>query len=139
MDCSIFSDKMKVPSADDLRMSLGRTFELWQRIRDFAVANYPGALEEWNYPGDKYGWSFRIKDKKRAILYMLPRDGFFKVAMVFGQKATDEILASRISPKIIEELRAAKVYAEGRGIRIDVENEKVVCDIFNLITIKLKH
>ncbi len=85
----------------------------------------------------KYGWSFRIKDKKRAIIYFLPREKYFKVAFVFGQKAYDIILESDISDEIKTELSKAKKYAEGRGIRIDVRNEEIISDIQKLIEIKL--
>jgi hypothetical protein len=35
------------------------------------------------------------------------------------------------------ELSAAKVYAEGRGIRIEVKDETVINDIKELINVKL--
>lgn len=93
--------------------------------------------EEWNYPGKKYGWSFRMKSKKRNIIYFLPRDGYFKVAFVFGQKATDKVLESNVNDIIKAELDNAKVYAEGRGIRIDVHDYQVLNDIKKLIQIKV--
>lgn len=106
-------------------------------IKDYVHLKYPNGLDEWNYPSDKYGWGFRIKDKKRAILYLLPSDKFFKVAFVFGQKATDKIMKSQVSSEIKQELKSAKVYAEGCGIRIDVKNETIINDIKELIYIKL--
>jgi hypothetical protein len=69
----------------------------------------------------------------------LPREGFFKVAFVFGQKAADDVLQSDIHEKIKTELQSAKVYAEGRGIKIDVKGEEIVADIKKLVDIKLKH
>ncbi|HEU4860205.1 MAG TPA: DUF3788 family protein, partial [Chitinophagaceae bacterium] len=66
-----------------------------------------------------------------------PRDGFFKAAFVFGPKATGIILKSDISDDIKGELRAAKVYAEGRGIRIEVKNKTILNDLKTLITIKI--
>jgi hypothetical protein len=136
MDQSIFLNKKDIPSMDDLRIKLGKKYDLWNQIRSFIAVKYPGAIQEWNYPGEKYGWSFRIKDKKRAIVYLLPREGFFKVAFVFGQKATDQILSMRISDEIKETLNAARVYAEGRGIRLAVKDESLLSDIFELIMIK---
>ena len=76
-------------------------------------------------------------DKKRAILYLLPRDKYFKVALIFGQKAFEKIMESSISMEIKTELEAAKVYAEGRGIRIEVRNNTVLEDIKELIRIKI--
>ena len=96
---------------------------------------YPNGIESRNC--SKYGWSFRIDDKKRAILYLLPRDKFFKAAFVFGQKATEIILQSKISISIKKELEVAKVYAEGRGIRIDIKDDLPVDDIKKLVDIKL--
>jgi hypothetical protein len=56
---------------------------------------------------------------------------------VFGQKAIDTILNSTIADDIKIELRNTKVYAEGRGIRIDVKNKSPLKDIQELIKIKL--
>ncbi|MDD4967857.1 MAG: DUF3788 domain-containing protein [Paludibacter sp.] len=139
MDTSIFMDKKSLPTNDELQEALVGTHEVWKSIEAYVHLKYPGALDEWSYSGDKYGWSFRIKDKKRAIVYLLPRDGYFKAAFVFGQKATDKIMNSRISDAIKEELAAARVYAEGRGIRIDIMDEGPVNDIKELIDIKIAY
>jgi hypothetical protein len=137
MDISIFTDKAQKPDIADLMQPLAETFPLWLKIREFVLEKYPTGLEEWNFPGAKYGWSFRIKDKKRAIVYFLPRDGFFKVAFVFGQKAMDDILASDVSEKIKTDLQNARVYAEGRGIQIEVYDDSNLTDIKKLVEIKL--
>jgi hypothetical protein len=134
---SIFTDKNAIPNNTDLIESLGSTYQLWQHIRDYVFSKYTNGFEEWYYSGDKYGWSFRIKDKKRAIVYLLPRDKYFKAAFVFGQKATDQILLSSISKEIKTELEQAKVYAEGRGIRIEIKDEIILNNIKLLIDIKL--
>ena len=126
-----------MPTDDDLRAVLGKRINLWHEIIQFVLFKYPKNTKEWSYPGNKYGWNFRIKDKKRAIIYLLPRDGFFRVAFVFGQKATDAIMRTDISELIKNELDAAQVYAEGRGIRIDVKDNSVMDDIKKLVEIKL--
>jgi hypothetical protein len=138
-DKSVFTDKTSEPSERDLLKALGTTAPLWKEIKAYVFSQYPQAVEKWSYPGTKYGWSFRLMDKKRAIVYLLPRDNFFKVAFVFGVKATNTILNSDTSEKIKEELRSAKAYAEGRGIRLDVPNKKVMKDITFLIDIKLNN
>ncbi|ESU18645.1 hypothetical protein FCR2A7T_27350 [Flavobacterium cauense R2A-7] len=136
---SIFTDKTKEPSEEDLQQVLGETFMLWKSLAEFTKQSYPKYIEYWHFSGDKYGWNFRISDKKRALLYLLPRDGFFKAALVFGQKATDEILKSEIDENIKNEILTAKVYAEGRGIRITVNDKSNLDDIKKLITIKISN
>jgi len=130
-------DKSQIPTDDDLRRALGDKYELWMAIRDRVFEKYPEGCEEWNFPGKKYGWSFRIKDKKRAIIYLLPRDQAFLAAFVFGGRAFEAILTSEVSEQIKSDLEGAKVYAEGRGIRIPVPDKSSLKDINTLIDIKL--
>jgi hypothetical protein len=139
MDTSIFTDKAIIP--DDLLLieSLGDLHPVWMGIRDYVFNKYPSAMEEWNFPGQKYGWNFRIKDKKRAIIYLLPRDKYFFVAFVFGEKATKDALDSNIASGIKTTIESARVCAEGRGFRIEVRNGAIIDDIKTLIDIKLKY
>ncbi len=137
-DHSFFMSKETIPNENDLINVLGSTYEIWLQLKSIILEKYPNGKEDWNFPGKKYGWSFRIKDKKRAIMYFLPREGYFKVAFVFGQKAFDVIIDSGISEDIITELVNAKKYAEGRGIGIDVTDKSKIEDIKKLIDIKLK-
>ena len=137
MDKSIFSVKAEKPTLEGLKQGIGKTFAAWQALVDFVIEQYPAAQQEWHFAGEKYGWSFRVKDKKRVIVYLLPRDGYFKTAFVFGQKAYDTIMDSKIAEDIKEELRQAKPYAEGRGIRTDIKAGKLPADIKKLVEIKL--
>lgn len=137
METSVFMDLAKIPETDDLMIPLGNTYQFWNEIRDFVFEKYPAAIEEWHVAVKKYGWGFRIKDKKRAIIYLSPRDGFFLVAMVFGQKATDQILNSDISAKIKDELLSSKVYMEGRVIRLEIRDNTFITDIKKLVEIKI--
>lgn len=139
MDTSIFTNKAEKPDDFMLSGALGNLFKVWMNLRQYVFDVYPKATEEWNFPGQKFGWSFRIKDKKRAVIYLLPRDKYFFVAFVFGAKASSEALASGISDEVKTTIESAKVYAEGRGFRIEVKNEAIVEDIKKLIHIKVSN
>jgi hypothetical protein len=139
MGHSIFMDKASIPTGEDLKLALGNKYAIWMEIRERVFLRYPEGKEEWNFPGKKYGWSFRIKDKKRAIIYLLPRKQEFMAAFVFGGKAFEAIKKSEVSPKIVSDLESAKVYAEGRGVRIPVPDRAALKDIFTLIDIKLAY
>lgn len=134
---SIFTEKQTEPTETDLENVLGDTFSMWKELAAYTREMYPNALEKWHFSGEKYGWGFRISDSKRVLVYLLPRDRFFKVAFVFGQKATDVILKSTISETIKTELMEAKAYAEGRGIRIEVRDTKQIDDLKTLIHVKI--
>lgn len=134
---SIFLDKNQEPTTLDLQIGIGATFSIWNEIEVFLYEVYPKVYPKWHFTSAKMGWSFRMNDSKRVLVYLLPRNKFFKVAMVFSQKATDLILESDISENIKAELKAAKVYTEGRGIRIDIKDDSLLNDIKKLIQIKL--
>ena len=133
---SIFMNKAVMPTDQELKEKLDTTFITWNKLKSYLNENLKAPGEEWNFPGKKYGWSFRMKSKKRNIIYFLPKEDFFQVAFVFGQKATDKVLESSVADFINTELQNARVYGEGRGIRIDVKNEDILEDIKILIHIK---
>jgi hypothetical protein len=136
-ELSIFTDKASIPSVEDLESALGVKYQLWESVVHLTYQAYPDGKEEWNYPGKNYGWSFRIKDKRRAILYFLPRQGYFKVAFIFGDKAVAAVMASSVPEPIKTNLREARKYAEGRGVQLIVETEADLIEIKKLIEIKL--
>jgi hypothetical protein len=136
---SIFTDKTVKPSDDDLKKALGKNYKFWHELFSFTLQKYPEASFDWHFSGQKFGWGFRISDKKRVLVYLLPRDQFFKIAFVFGEKAFEEICNSSISEHIITELKNTKKYAEGRGIRIDVTDGSLMDDFKKLIEIKIKY
>jgi len=72
-----------------------------------------------------------------VTLYLLPRDKFFKAALVFGKKTTEEILKSDISAGIKSTFNNTKACAEERRIRIDVRDNALTNDIKKLIAIKI--
>jgi hypothetical protein len=138
MALSIFKDKSTQPTPEMLEQALGAKYENWQSIIDFVLKHQKNAEEVWNF-GKSFGWSLRIKDPKRIMVYMTPGDKKFLVSLVFGKKASEETFASDISPKLIHIIESAKVYAEGRGFRIEVKGPELLPDILKLIEIKLRN
>jgi hypothetical protein len=139
MALSIFENKGKHPTDDELVEKLGPTYHWWKGTIDHLYQHYPNISEEWNFGGEKYGWSLRVLSKKRRLIYLIPCEGYFKFAFVFGQKALEAIISSHIHEEIKHELKIAKTYAEGTGFRMDLKDEKFFEDIKNLIAIKFNN
>ena len=74
---SIFSHKNEIPTEAELQNVLGTTYDYWQTFAEHTHKLYPKATEEWHFSGEKFGWSFRIKDPKRILIYLLPRESIF--------------------------------------------------------------
>jgi hypothetical protein len=64
--------------------------------RNIVSGKYTEAEEEWHISIKKYGWIYRIKDKKRAIITFYLTWIFYSYNG-FWQKAFDKILLSNIS------------------------------------------
>jgi len=139
MALSIFTDKSEKPNEKNLADKLSETINVWKRIRDYFHQNYPKITEEWRFSGEKYGWSMRVKSNKRTILYCTPCENYFKGAFVYGNKATEAALSSNLSEEIKRLIQSAKVYAEGRGFRIDINNIDSFENIKSLILIKMNN
>ncbi len=135
-DHSVFMNPDIQPTDAELQDKLAETYKIWKFIECQVLEEKPVLSAEWNFGGKKFGWNFRIKDKKRAIIYMLPREGFFKVAFVFGEKAFGAVMQSSVPEQIKIDLASAKKYAEGRGVRIEVRGKSLVNDIIRLVKIK---
>jgi len=138
MALSIFTDNAITPDNNALATALSTSFSWWNEIKDYVFLQYPKAVEEWKHSGKNYGWGFRLKDSKRVIIYLTPVNGFFLFSVVFGEKATQEVLNSDISEEIKKILREAKVYAEGRGIRLEITSANMVSDLKKLVLVKLQ-
>jgi hypothetical protein len=139
MALSVFEEKDKQPTEEDLESALGNTYHAWKVLCDFVSEKYPKATTEWKYSGIKYGWGMRLRDKKRAIIYLTPSSGIFQFGLVLGEKATNDCRSAALSPFVLSEIESSRVYAEGRGIRLAVTSESLLADLKKLILIKLKY
>ncbi len=133
---SILDDKAIVPDDKQVEVAIGKSFKLWNDIRGHIFGRYDKVVEEWNYSGKNYGWSWRAKQGKRALVYLIPQKGFFLAAFCFGDKAVAMIEESDVPEAIKEGLRTARKYAEGRGIRLEVRKAGDVKTIRTLLEIK---
>jgi hypothetical protein len=79
----------------------------------------------------------RLIRKERTILYLLPQDGYFLTAFVFGEKATAAVLASDLPAAVVTALNGARAYAEGRGIRLETRTPQDVATMKKLAAIKM--
>jgi hypothetical protein len=139
MALSVLDDKSKKPDETMLAEALGRSKGLWDAVLAYLFEEYPGVQNEWGFAGPKYGWSLRPKHKKRTILYLIPQKDSFLVAFVLGERAVAAAEESTLPAHILEAIRSARPYAEGRGIRFEVRRREDIHIIQELTRIKMMH
>lgn len=136
MALSAFAEKARPPSAAEVARVLGAAARPWDELRSHVAGAFPPVSEEWGYPGEKYGWSLRLKRKDRALLYLTPREGRFLVGIVLGEKAVAALAGSGVSEQVLALFRAAKTYVEGTGIRLEVGPDDDLDDLRRLLVLK---
>jgi len=139
MAVSVFEDKDTRPDDKMLAKALGKSNRLWQDIKKHLAAEYGELIEEWKFYGSKSGWILKTLRKKRNLFFFIPLKGSFHISFVFGEKAVAVVEESSLPQELITELKNARKYAEGRGLRIDVKSPADVENIKKLVEIKVNN
>jgi hypothetical protein len=133
----LFADKTKKPTAAELAKVLGPTSALWDELKRRIAAQHAPLAEEWVFSGKNYGWALRLKQKKRAVVYLKPCEGFFRASFAFGEKAALAAQQSDLPAATIELIDHAPRFAEGRGVRLEVRSAKDVGVVEKLAAVKM--
>jgi hypothetical protein len=137
MTLSAFDDKRRRPQPAALRKELGRSWAAWQALTEQLAEKYAPLEEEWQLPGAKWGWSMRLKHKKRAVVYLTPCQKHFRVGFMLGEKAVRAALGMSLPRNVVKEIQTAKKYAEGRAVRLDIRYKKDLPAVFRLAEAKM--
>jgi len=133
-----FIGKLDAPTDDDLSAQLGRSAKtLWDQLLAGLATQHNLVVQEWNSYSPKAGWSLRLKQNKRNILYLSPCPGGFRASFALGDKAVQAARRSRLPPRVVQLIGAAKRYAEGTAVRIDVDGPADIAIVMTLAAIKL--
>jgi len=136
---SIFIDKSVKPDNQMLAEVLGTSYKLWEKIKSSLINDYGKLDEDWKYYGQKIGWTLKLLYKKRNLFFFTPYEKYFQIAFVFGDKAVAVVGQSDLSLTIIDEIKNARKYAEGRGLRIAVKKQSDVNIVLKLTEIKINN
>ena len=135
MALSAFDDKSSPPETGALRTVLDKSAGLWSQLVDHIAAEYPPLDENWVFSGKKWGWALRLKQKKRAVLYLTPCEEHFLAGFALGEKAVKAAHEEAFPEDLLIAIDGAQKYAEGRAVRLevrtghDLENVKKVAAV----------
>jgi len=135
----IFVDRSVKPTDAMLSKALGKSYELWEEIKMVLEESYGPLTEEWKHYGANSGWTLKLLLKKRNLFFFFPCEKYFRVGFVFGDNAVREAEQSNLPAAMIKELKEAKRYAEGRGLRVEVRKKTDVKNVLALTAIKVRN
>jgi Protein of unknown function (DUF3788) len=130
-------DKDCQPDDQALARALGGTKKFWDGLIAHIETAYAPVTPRWGHSKATPLGFLRLIRKERTILYLLPRDGFFLTAFVFGEKATAAVRTSGVPAAVVKALNEARPYAEGRGIRLETRTARDLATMKKLAAIKM--
>jgi hypothetical protein len=137
MDPGIFLEKSASPTAPALAGALGAKASLWRELKQAIAAQHAPITEDWVFAGKTSGWSLRLKQKKRAVVYLTPCARGFRASFAFGERAVRAAHESALPSAILRLIDEAPKYVEGRAVRIDVKRAADVRYVIELAAIKM--
>jgi len=135
MEANAFAGRSSEPTDAALAAVLGDTRSIWQSLlsdlkRDLDLTG------DWHTGSVKMGWSFRLQWKKRNIVYLGPRQGWFLASFVLGEKAVAAAKKSELSAEVRKLIATAKRYPEGTALQIEVRKPEDLAAVKLLARIK---
>ncbi len=137
MALSAFDDKSVIPTPAELARVLGPSVEAWHFLRSRMEATYGPLSEEWSFSGARYGWSARLRAKKRTILYLIPQDRSFLVGLVLGDRALGRLRRDYLKADVLALIDQAPRYGEGTGFRVPVASKADCTAIETIVEAKM--
>lgn len=125
------------PTGAELVSVLGDSYPLWQKLVSELKQEAQIDAADWHTSSTKYGWSLRLQAKKRNIVYLGPRQGWFLAAFALGDKALAAAKVSDLPAPVLRLISQAKRYPEGTAVRIEVRTADDVNTVKILAKIKI--
>ena len=138
MALSAFVDATGPPTPAELDATLAAAARPWAELVAEVSRHAGDVTATWGFTSAKYGWSMRLVQGRRTLVYLTPQAGRMLVGVVLGEKAIAVAEAAGImSGRTLEVVAAAPRYAEGRGVRFTVESDVDLEVALELARIKL--
>jgi len=137
MDEPLFCDQKHQPTEVDLAGALGRTKGLWDRVVSGSCAAHAGVTAEWKHYAGRNGWVLLLRAKKRNVLYLKPQAKQFLASFALGEKVVAAAERADLPAAIVEMIRTAPKYPEGRAVRITVKTSADAGVVDRVLALKL--
>lgn len=137
MALSIFDNKSAPPSDTSLNEALGRAAILWHDLKDRLARKFPPLDEQWGFVSKKSGWSLRVRQGEKTIVYLTPSRGYFFASFALGEKTVAAARESNLPAAVLATIDEAPRYVEGRGVRFEVRRQQDVVSIEKVAMLKI--
>ena len=121
------------PTTRELTTLLGKSYDAFRALTQRGA----GVTSEWKRYSKKSPWVLKVSQGDRTLLYATPTVDAFEATVVLGERASKAALAGRVAKKLHPSIRAARLYVEGRPVRIVVKGHADLAGVEQLVAVKL--
>lgn len=137
MFTNAFVGKPIPPNEQELATILGRSKAVWDELARKLATRFGPLTREWKCYSRNAGWTLRLLQRKRALLYLSPSSGFFGASVVLGSRALQQARCSDLPDEVIGIIDSATRYTEGTSIWLDVYSSRDADIVLRLVAFKL--
>lgn len=113
-----FPDSMHVPGEGELQQALGSAWPPLEQVLRRLQAAHPEITTAWQF-SPRAGWYQVRLLKKRRLLYLVPKQGDFRLSIILGGKAVTRLQTGPFTSRVAKLLKTAKHYPEGTMFDFD--------------------
>jgi hypothetical protein len=132
-----FIDQSTQPTTLQINAALAESAAPWNQLIDWLITVKGIDEQEWKSLSPKYGWSLRMKVKKRTVVYLGPCGNCFRASFVLGDRAVTAAQQAALPRSVLTAIDKARHYAEGTGLQLVVRRASDLPAIQKLVEIKL--
>lgn len=114
-----FMDKTTKPTEEELKQTLEESYILYQNLMEITDS----FLKDWNFSKSS-GWMLKVHDKKKALFYLIPLKGGFKISMAIRENERNAFLEDSELEIIHDIIKSSKNYREGYALRFDIKGDQ---------------
>ncbi len=137
MSPSAFLNRQAPPDRAQLETVLRGATGAWDELRAGIASTFAPLAEKWSYSGKSYGWLLQLRRGDRTVLNLVPCPGYFVASLALNERGHDEALRSGLPDSVLEILRDAPVYVEGRAVRVEVRGRDQLASIMKLASLRM--
>lgn len=130
-----FHDPSMPPTDRELAAALGAADSLWRRLTHEVRVSCGALVDQWSF-SKAFGWTLRLKQPARVLVYLTPSPSHFLASFALGEKACAAIAEAGVPAAILAMIDAAPKHAEGRGVRIPVRTKADLEAVLKIARIK---
>lgn len=137
VNTNVFAGQAKQPMEAQVAAAFGNCYQLWEHLVTDLKEDLGIDTAEWHSSSVKMGWSLRLQAKKRNIVYLGPREGWFLASFALGDKAIAAARKTGLGSRVLRIIAESKRYPEGTAVRIEVRSESDLQIVEKLAKIKI--